>query len=49
MAFNDTESGIWMSAQSDIRNPYLGTKHQKYKSGMLHCGETKDSLNFKDQ
>jgi hypothetical protein len=49
MAFNDTEPGIWLSAQREIRNPYLGTKHPKYKSGMLECGETKDSLNFKDQ
>ncbi len=46
MAFNDTETGIWLSSKSDIRNPYLGTKHPKYKSGMLICGETKDSLNF---
>jgi hypothetical protein len=46
MAFNDTESGIWLSKEAAIRNPYLGTSHPKYKSGMLECGETKDSLNF---
>lgn len=47
MAFNDTETGIWLSKTSDIRNPYLGVHHPKYKSGMLSCGETKDTLNFK--
>jgi hypothetical protein len=46
MAFNDTESGIWLSTNAAIRNPYLGTSHPKYKSGMLECGETKDSLHF---
>jgi hypothetical protein len=46
MAFNDTESGIWLSKTSPIRNPYLGLYHPKYKSGMLECGETKDSLAF---
>lgn len=46
MAFNDTERGIWLSKTSGIRNPYLGMQHPKYKSGMLECGETKDSLDF---
>lgn len=46
MAFNDTETAQWLSKKSDIRNPYLGTKHPKYKSGMLECGETRDSLDF---
>ncbi len=46
MAFNDTEAGIWLSKTSGIRNPYLGVQHPKYKSGMLECGETKDSLVF---
>lgn len=46
MAFNDTEPGIWLSKNSGIRNPYLGVQHPKYKSGMLECGETKDSLDF---
>ena len=48
MAFNDTEPGIWLSQNSAIRNPYLGISHPKYKSSMLECGETKDSLNFLD-
>lgn len=46
MAFNDTESGLWLSNHSDIRNPYLGLYHPKYKGAMLECGETKDSLRF---
>ena len=46
MAFNDTETGIWLSKTAPIRNPYLGLYHPKYKSGMLECGETKDSLQF---
>lgn len=36
MAFND-QGGYWLSAESDIMNPYLPKK-------MLHCGEVKDSL-----
>ena len=47
MAFNDTETGLWLSKSSDIRNPYLGLHHPKYKSGMLECGEVKDSLTNK--
>jgi hypothetical protein len=46
MAFNDTEEGLWLSKEKKIRNPYLGLHHPKYKSGMLACGETKDTLNF---
>ncbi len=36
MAFND-QGGHWLSAESEIMNPYLPKK-------MLHCGEVKDSL-----
>jgi acyl-CoA thioesterase len=46
MAFNDTETAMWLSRTADIRNPYLGLHHPKYKSGMLECGEVKDSLTF---
>jgi hypothetical protein len=46
MAFNDTETAMWLSKTGDIRNPYLGLHHPKYKSGMLECGEVKDSLTF---
>jgi hypothetical protein len=46
MAFNDTESGFWLSETDAVRNPYLGTKHPKYGKGMLTCGEPIDTLNF---
>ena len=46
MAFGDTQPGNWLSKTSDVRNPYLGTQHPKYKDGMLSCGGPKDTLNF---
>lgn len=46
MAFNDVIAGNWLSNTDAVRNPYLGTKHPKYKSGMLKCGGPKDTLNF---
>ncbi len=46
MAFNDDEPGVWLSSSDSIQNPYLGLHHPKYKSGMLECGSTKDTLNF---
>jgi len=36
MAFND-KGAYWLSAESDIKNPYFGNK-------MLGCGEVRDSL-----
>lgn len=47
MAFNDAEEGLWLSKSEKIRNPYLGLHHPKYKGGMISCGETKDTLNFR--
>jgi hypothetical protein len=47
MAFNDTEEAFWLSNNNEIINPYLGSKHPKYKSGMLHCGDVTDSLDFR--
>jgi hypothetical protein len=44
MAFNDTEEAYWISDIPEVRNPYLGTKHPKYKNKMLECGEVTDSL-----
>jgi hypothetical protein len=44
MAFNDNETAYWLSNDREIVNPYLGKKHPKYASGMLHCGELSDSL-----
>lgn len=46
MPFDTDETAIWLSKESAIRNPYLGTSHPKYHSGMLSCGETKDSIAF---
>ncbi|HET9056789.1 MAG TPA: DUF3347 domain-containing protein [Chitinophagaceae bacterium] len=46
MAFDDEKPGNWLSKTADVRNPYLGTKHPKYKSGMLKCGGPRDTLNF---
>ncbi len=49
MAFNDTETGTWLSKEEEIRNPYLGKHHPKYKAGMLACGEVKETLDFAAQ
>ena len=49
MAFNDTETGTWLSKEEEIRNPYLGKHHPKYKAGMLECGEVKETLDFAAQ
>lgn len=47
MAFGDDKPANWLSSTSEINNPYLGKKDQKYKSGMLHCGENMDSIYLK--
>jgi hypothetical protein len=47
MAFNDNEAAYWLSNSREVVNPYLGKKHPKYAAGMLHCGELKDSLNYR--
>jgi hypothetical protein len=47
MAFNDEEEAFWLSRNNEVVNPYLGTKHPKYKNGMLNCGEVKDSIDFR--
>lgn len=46
MAFNDTETAHWLSPSTEVRNPYLGLKHPKYKGTMLACGAPKDTINF---
>jgi len=46
MAFNDTEEASWLSNSNEVVNPYLGSKHPKYKDKMLHCGDITDSLDF---
>ena len=47
MAFNDQEEAYWLSNSNEVVNPYLGKSHPKYKSGMLHCGDISDSLDFR--
>lgn len=49
MAFNDTETGVWLSKTENIRNPYLGLHHPKYKGGMLECGEVRETIDFSDR
>jgi hypothetical protein len=46
MAFNEENSGYWLSPTNAVRNPYLGTMHPKYKNTMLECGGPKDTINF---
>jgi hypothetical protein len=46
MAFNDSESGVWLSKEAAIRNPYMGVHHPYYKGSMVTCGETKEIVNF---
>jgi len=45
MAFNDVDSGFWISKNNTIRNPYMGLHHPRYHSGMLGCGDNVDSIN----
>jgi hypothetical protein len=45
MAFDDTKPGQWLSRYDSIRNPYLGLRDPQYGRGMLHCGETKATIN----
>jgi hypothetical protein len=45
MAFDDTKPGQWLSRSDSIRNPYLGLHDPQYGRGMLHCGETKATIN----
>ena len=49
MAFNEDQAGVWLSKTDDVRNPYLGLHHPKYKGGMLECGGPKDTLNYTGQ
>jgi hypothetical protein len=44
MAFGEGKDASWISNSEEIMNPYLGKNHPEYKGGMLHCGETKDSV-----
>ena len=44
MAFGEDKEGNWLSTTKEIINPYLGKNHPEFKSSMLNCGETKDTL-----
>lgn len=44
MPFGENSSANWISTNAEIVNPYLGKNHPEYKSAMLHCGETQDSI-----
>lgn len=44
MAFGEGKEANWISNTQEIINPYMGKFNPEFKSGMLHCGETKDSI-----
>lgn len=44
MAFGEGKEANWISNTAEIINPYMGKFNPEFKSGMLHCGETKDSI-----
>ncbi len=44
MPFGENTSANWISNVEEVVNPYLGKNHPEYKSSMLHCGETQDSI-----
>jgi hypothetical protein len=44
MAFGENTEANWISNTKEIINPYMGKNHPEYKSAMLHCGETKDTI-----
>ena len=47
MAFNESEAAFWISNSAEIINPYFGNKHPHYKSGMMHCGNIEDSVDYR--
>ena len=44
MAFGEGNDASWISNNKEIMNPYMGKHHPEFKSAMLHCGETKDTI-----
>lgn len=44
MAFGEDKEANWISSTEEIMNPYMGKNHPEFKSGMLHCGEVKDTI-----
>ncbi len=49
MAFNDSEEAFWVSNTKEIINPYMGTKHPRYASGMIACGSVEDSIDYRQK
>ncbi len=49
MAFGDDKEGMWIANIDSIINPYFGTKHPKYHSAMINCGNVQDSLDFRSK
>ncbi|HWB27798.1 MAG TPA: DUF3347 domain-containing protein [Chitinophagaceae bacterium] len=49
MAFGEDKEGFWLTNVDTIINPYLGTKHPKYKAAMINCGNIEDSLDFRSK
>jgi len=45
-AFGEDKPGNWLSKTADVRNPYPGKEHPKFKEQLLNCGGPKDTLNF---
>lgn len=46
MAFGDDQPANWLSKTEEVINPYLGNKDPKYGNSMLHCGQTKMTIDF---
>lgn len=44
MAFGEGKDASWISNTREINNPYMGKHNPEFKSAMLHCGETKDTI-----
>ncbi len=44
MAFGEGKDASWISNTKEIMNPYMGKHNPEFKSSMLHCGETKDTI-----
>jgi len=51
MAFDGDKEAYWLDTKSGAarNNPYLGKKDPTYGSGMLNCGEDKDSIMAKSK
>ena len=46
MAFNEKDTGVWISSYDSIRNPYMGLHHPRYGRAMVECGETRTIMDY---